>query len=172
MHRYLPKIYKKSVFDISYKKLKSQGITCLLFDLDNTLALLSENKPSQAIIELIQKLEKDFTVIIVSNSFKKRVEPFAHMLEVDYYAAAMKPLKRSIYHLMKTYHISKENIAFIGDQFMTDMALGNKMGITTIFVDPLSEEDLKLTNINRFFENRIMKTYQRKQLFERGKYYE
>ena len=32
-----PSMYKKSIFDIDYKKLQEQGISCLVFDLDNTL---------------------------------------------------------------------------------------------------------------------------------------
>ena len=38
MNKYLPDIYKKSIFDINYKKLKEESIKCLIFDLDNTIA--------------------------------------------------------------------------------------------------------------------------------------
>ena len=37
MEKYVPDIYQKSVYDIDYSKLKSRGIKCLLFDLDNTI---------------------------------------------------------------------------------------------------------------------------------------
>ena len=35
-----PKSYYKSIYDINYDKLKEEGITCLIFDLDNTLGLI------------------------------------------------------------------------------------------------------------------------------------
>ena len=34
---YKPDMYKKDIYSIDYKKLRSYGIKCLLFDLDNTL---------------------------------------------------------------------------------------------------------------------------------------
>ena len=73
---------------------------------------------------------------------------------------------------MKKYNVTPAQIAIIGDQFMTDMALGNKKGIWTIFVDALGLKDLKVTSFNRKLENKIMKKYQQQQLFERGNYYE
>lgn len=39
--KYLPDMYKKNIFDINYDKLKKKGIKCLIFDLDNTLALIA-----------------------------------------------------------------------------------------------------------------------------------
>ena len=32
----IPDMYQKDIFHINYKKLKKSGITCLIFDLDNT----------------------------------------------------------------------------------------------------------------------------------------
>ena len=34
----IPDIYDQSIYTINYKKLKKNGIKCLLFDLDNTIA--------------------------------------------------------------------------------------------------------------------------------------
>ena len=36
----IPDIYQKSIYTISYYKLKQRGIKCLLFDLDNTCSPL------------------------------------------------------------------------------------------------------------------------------------
>ena len=60
VQRFVPIIYKKSVLDINYKKLKEQGTKCLLFDLDNTLLELPGYKLSEERRELIEKLKKDF----------------------------------------------------------------------------------------------------------------
>ena len=55
---------------------------------------------------------------------------------------------------------------------MTDILSGRNFGIKTILVDPLAEKDLKITKINRIIENRFLRRYLKKGLFERGKYYE
>ena len=56
----IPDMYQKDIFHINYKKLKKSGITCLIFDLDNTLALISEKKCPEKTRELIKKLQEDF----------------------------------------------------------------------------------------------------------------
>ena len=60
----------------------------------------------------------------------------------------------------------------IGDQIVTDVLAGNRFKIMTILVDPLGEKDLKITGLNRKIEYRIIKHYQKRGVFERGKYYE
>ena len=35
MDLFIPDIYQQSIYTIDYKKLKRNGIKCLLFDLDN-----------------------------------------------------------------------------------------------------------------------------------------
>ena len=39
-----PSVYKKNIFEVDYQKLKDEGITCLIYDLDNTLGLISHKK--------------------------------------------------------------------------------------------------------------------------------
>ena len=170
--KYLPDIYKKNIFDINYLKLKDKGIKCLIFDLDNTLALIDSTKVEDKVKELIAKLKKDFLIIIVSNSPKKRVSLFGNDLGVDYYPFALKPNIRTLKKIKSKYKLESSSIAIIGDQFITDMGYGYKGKITKIYVDPLATKDLKITNINRYLEDKIMSKYNKNNLFKKGNYYE
>ena len=170
--KYLPDIYKKNIFAINYDKLKKKGIKCLIFDLDNTLALIDSTKVESSVQELINKLKKDFLVVIVSNSPKKRVSIFGKDLGVDSYPFALKPTIRTLKKIKAKYNLESKQIAIIGDQFITDMAYGYKGKITKIFVDPLAIKDLKITNINRYLEEKIMAKYNKNNLFKKGNYYE
>ncbi len=170
--KYLPDIYKKNIFDINYDKLKKKGIKCLIFDLDNTLALIDSVKVESNVKELITNLKKSFLVIIVSNSPKRRVSKFSEDLDVDSYPFALKPTIRTLKKIKSKYYLESKNIAIIGDQFITDMGYGYKGNITKIFVDPLTVKDLKITNINRYLEEKIMSKYSKSNLFKKGKYYE
>ena len=77
MEKYIPDVYQKSVYTIDYQKLKSSGIHCLLFDLDNTLVPASVKVPNKRIKELFEDLkEQGFQLILFSNSPKKRVKAF------------------------------------------------------------------------------------------------
>ncbi len=170
--KYLPDIYKKNIFEINYNKLKKKDIKCLIFDLDNTLALIDSIKVEDKVKELITKLKKDFLVVIVSNSPKKRVSKFGEDLEIDYYPFALKPSIRTLKKIKSKYNLESKSIAIIGDQFITDMGYGYKGNITKIFVDPLAVKDLKITNINRYLEDKIMTRYSNSNIFKKGKYYE
>ena len=172
MNKYLPDIYKKSIFDINYKKLKKENIKCLIFDLDNTIAKIDSLDIDDKTVNLINQLKQDFTVLIVSNSPKKRVKNFLDKLEIKGYSFALKPSIRTLKKIMQKYNLSNKNIAIIGDQFITDMGYGYKGKIKKIFVDPIATKDLKITNINRYLENKIMTKYNKKDLFKKGEYYE
>lgn len=88
---FIPDIYAQSIYTINYKKLKKNGIKCLLFDLDNTIATYKVSEPDQKTKELMARLETDFKVIIISNNNKKRLRPFKEKLNVDVAFSAKKP---------------------------------------------------------------------------------
>lgn len=171
MNRFRPTIYKKNIFEIDYQKLKKEGITCLVFDLDNTLALLEDKICPEDTKNLIKKLQEDFLIFIISNNTKKRIEPYQKDLGVYAVSFAMKPLTLGLNKIRLLHHLKKKEMVMIGDQIVTDVLSGNNFHIKTILVDPLGEKDLKITGLNRKIESKIINRYQKRGVFERGKYY-
>ena len=173
MDNFAPDIYEQSIFTIDYKNLKKIGIKCLLFDLDNTLVPIKVALPGVKEKELIEGLkEMGFKVIIMSNSGKKRLEPFKEGLNVDTAYSSLKPLKKKYKKIMKIYNFKDTQIAAIGDQLITDIFGANRMGLTSILVNPISKEDFIGTKFNRFFERIIMHRLSKKGLFTKGEYHE
>ena len=171
MGLFRPNIYKKNIYDINYDLLKSQGIKCLIYDLDNTLGLISHKScPSEA-KELLNKLKKDFIVVISSNNTKKRLKPYLEELEIEGTSWSMKPSIKSLIYIKTKYKLHKKEMCIIGDQIVTDVLAGNRYRIKTILVDPLGEKDLKITGLNRKLESKIIDRYEKKGLFKRGNYY-
>lgn len=168
-----PDMYQKSVYTIDYKKLKSIGIKCLLIDLDNTLITRSVTKPTKKIKDLIEGLKEiGFKVVIFSNASKKKLTPFKEKLEVDCSASSKKPLKFKFKRIFGKYKYSENQIAIIGDQLLTDVLGGNRVGIYTILVQPIGRNDLFFTKINRALEKFVMYRLKRKGLFKKGEFYE
>lgn len=172
MKGFKPTRYYKDIFSINYKKLKEEGIKCLIFDLDNTLALIDEKDCPDKTYKLISKLQKDFIVFIISNNTKKRIKPYMDTLGVDGVGLAMKPLTRGLRRIKKIHKLKKKEMVMIGDQIVTDVISGKNFRIKTILVDPLGVKDLKITNLNRKIESYIINRYRKRGIFERGKYYE
>ncbi len=172
MENFKPDIYQKNIYDIDYKKLKKKGIKCLLFDLDNTLVSVKAEVPPKKIKELFAYLEKDFKVIILSNSGYKRLIPFKEGLNVDTAASSRKPFKKKYLKIMHIYKFKEHEIAAIGDQLLTDILGANRVGITSILVSPIGEYEKVCTKINRFFEKFVFWHLKRKNLLIKGEYYD
>lgn len=172
MDIFVPDIYQKSIYDIDYKKLKKKGIKCLLFDLDNTIAPYTTTVPDIKIKDLFAELEDDFKVIIMSNSGKERLRPFKEKLNIDVAFKSHKPLKGKYKKIMEIYNFKDNEIACIGDQIMTDIFGGNRMGFTTILVNSISSLEPWTTKFNRYWEKKILKSFAKKGILEKGKYYE
>ncbi len=167
-----PNMYQKDIQSIPYQKLKKMGIKCLIFDLDNTIALIDQKKITEETKKLLTDLKKDFIIVIISNNIKSRVQSYANYLDCDFVATAMKPLSRGFRKIKKKYHFQKDEMCMIGDQIVTDIYGGNRYGMFTVLVDPLGEKDLKITSINRFIERKILNDYQKKNIMKKGEYYE
>ena len=172
MALYKPTMYKKNIFDIDYEQLKKKGIKCLVFDLDNTLGLIDEEKCPKEAKKLLKKLKKDFTIFISSNNTRKRILPYIEDLEIEGESFSLKPLPKGLMRIRKRCGFKKCEMAMIGDQMVTDIFAGNRFRIMTILVDPLGEKDLKITGLNRKIESAIIKHYVKRNVFERGRYYE
>ena len=173
VEKFMPDIYQKSIYYINYDKLYRKGIRCLLFDLDNTMVPAHSSKPTKRLKKLFDELkDKGFKVIIVSNATKHRVEPFKDYLMVDACAFSLKPRKDKYVKIMERFKYKSSEIAAIGDQLLTDIYGANRLDITSILVNPLTERDFNVTLINRIIEKLIFGSLEKKELFTRGEYFE
>lgn len=173
MNYFFPDAYQKSIYTINYDKLKDNGIKCLLFDLDNTCVPYVDRTPSKKLKDLFDKLtEQGFKVIIFSNSPRERLASFKKELKVDCCAKAGKPRKKSFIKVMELYKFDLSEMAIIGDQLVTDIYGGNRVGIMTILVNPMSNIDMPFTKIHRFIENKKIKKMNKQGIFTKGEYYD
>ncbi len=165
-----PDIYAKNIFNINYDKLKEKNIKNLIFDIDNTIVKTKEILPEKEVIELFKELkEKGFNLFILTNALRNRALKIGEKLHVKTYYFSMKPLKLNYEKLINENHLKKEETAAIGDQIYTDILGANKMSITSILIDPLSNEESLLTKINRRKENKLIN---KTKLIKKGNYYE
>lgn len=169
---YIPNIYCKSIYTINYKKLKKNGIKCLLFDLENTIVPYKAIEPDVRIKELFSVLEHDFKIIIISNASKNKVRPFKEILNVDAAYRSWKPYKNKYKQILTRYKYQENEVACIGDQILTDVLGANKMGLTSILVNKMSRYETLPTRINRALETIILKRLAKNKILVKGEYYD
>lgn len=159
----IPHEYHASIFEIPYKTLKEQGIKSLFFDLDNTIIGYDEVSLSNDHVKLIKELQKDFKVVIISNTSYKRVSIALKDIEIPYIWHAKKPLKCGFRKALKMVKSEKDEVIMVGDQLMTDVFGSTRYGIKAILVRSVKRKsDRKITQFNRKIEALVLKKIQKK----------
>src|SRR5690554_1432769 len=111
MDNFIPDIYQKSIYTINYKKLKDEGIKCIIMDLDNTLVPIQVKEPTKKAIELVDYLKDlGFKIIIMSNNNIQRVIPFKEILEVDCSYHSLKPFKYKYKMILQEYKFHESEV--------------------------------------------------------------
>lgn len=167
----IPDAYYKTIYDINYDYLSKRGYKYIFLDVDNTLITYKENDASKNLIDLINKLKKDFEVFIFSNGHSDRVLRLQRELGIGGYYTCMKPLKKNYKKVIKKYN--KDKCIFVGDQFMTDVLGAKRNNMKVILVDPIDKSYEPITTkFWRVLEKSKIKKLNKKGLFNIFNYYD
>ncbi|WP_018752632.1 YqeG family HAD IIIA-type phosphatase [Paenibacillus sanguinis] len=156
--KFLPNMRVDSVFDINLEELYAQGYRGIITDLDNTLVGAKAPLATPELIAWFAKVkENGFKLVIVSNNNLNRVSVFASPLNIEFVHAARKPSGAAFRRAVGMMELKPEETVVIGDQLMTDVFGGNRQGLFTVLVLPISVQDEgRGTRINRCLE-RVVK---------------
>ncbi len=148
------------VTDVSLDFLKENCICALLLDVDNTLSTHHGQQLTHGLEEWLQTMKSgNITLLVLSNSKKKRLKPFCEKIGLEYISLALKPLPFGFLRAIKKIGLKKENIAIVGDQIFTDSLGGNLIGIKTILLTPILPEKGFSFKIRRGLEKKLLKKY-------------
>jgi HAD superfamily phosphatase (TIGR01668 family) len=160
-----PNEYYDSIFDIKPSYLKEIGITRIIVDLDNTLIPRNEIVAKDELIDWLKSMRNvGLKLVIVSNNTKTRVGIIARKLDLPLVAMAKKPSRLAFEKGMKAIQCKKEETAVIGDQIFTDVLGGNRMGLYSILVVPLSGHEHFVTKFVRQIEKLVLKRLEKRKL--------
>lgn len=162
---FLPNEYVKTIFDITPEFLQERNIKGIITDLDNTLVEWNRPLATPKVKKWFETMKKHgIRIVIVSNNHKKRVYEFAHPLGIPFVYKAQKPRGKSFRKALHLLKLPKEEVVVIGDQLLTDIFGGNRYGLFTILVVPVTQSDGWITKFNRMIERRILKWFEKKGL--------
>lgn len=153
----IPRIYADRLLDIPLGELREQNITAFIVDLDNTITDWNSNVISGEIEEWFRSIQaQGFKVCILSNNGERRIKKVADKLAIPFIHRAAKPRRGAFYRAIYIMGVTAAQTAVIGDQIFTDILGGNRAGLYTILVRPLSEREFMGTKVNRMLERLVI----------------
>jgi hypothetical protein len=154
LQKLVPKLQVNSIYHIDLNMLWDNGYRGIITYLENTLVGARAPLATPELLEWLKKVRDiGFQVVIVSNNRRVRVEKFAEPLAIPYLYRAKKPSVAPFRKALALMRLSPRETVVIGDQMLTDVLGGNRMGLFTILVQPISREDESfITKINRGLE--------------------
>lgn len=149
-----PTWWLKNVLEIDENFIKTNHLRGFILDLDNTLSMHGSPAAEQGVTEWLSEMKRlGMRLIVLSNNTKKRVEPLARELGLDFIAFGCKPLTIGISRALKKIRLPKKSVALVGDQIFTDIVGGNMKRMPTVLVEPFHMEDKITFKIKRRLEN-------------------
>jgi len=153
-----PDLYVKSVFHINLEELYQKGVRAIITDLDNTLVAWDDPLPNERLLGWLKGVQsRGFSVYIVSNNSSDRVEKFAEAFGVPAISKAIKPRRKAFRIACDSMGVTPNQTAVVGDQIFTDVLGGNRLGVYTILVVPVSDKEFFGTKIMRAFERFVLR---------------
>ena len=157
MKKLLPDICVANVAKLDESFYTANHIKAVVFDIDNTLVAHTEPEPPENVILYFDFLKSiGIKYAIVSNNTVERVESFCKNLGVPYYGKALKPRKKYLQKVLGEMNVTADESALIGDQLFTDILGGNRMGMYTVLVTAVGEDETDFVSFKRKFEKRIL----------------
>jgi len=153
-----PNVRLSAVSDLTPDFLANRGIKGIIFDLDNTILPWKAKKMALEEIRLLEQLQAHgFKICVVSNARDKRVRSLLAPLGIPAISLARKPRRTPFRRALEILDTSAGETAVVGDQIFTDVLGGNRLGLYTILVAPVSRKEFIGTRIVRMLEKRILK---------------
>lgn len=154
----MPTVAVQNVTDISMELIGELEIDAILLDVDNTLAPPTSHIPYDGVQEWIDMLKANhIAVVICSNNYQKRVQPFSDSVGLDCVAMSLKPFPFGFNRAKKKLKEKPQSVLVVGDQIYTDILGANLAGMKSVLLVPRDEEHGLTIAIRRKLEVNIRK---------------
>lgn len=138
---FIPHYHYKRIDEITKEDIESWGVKGLGIDIDNTVCydatvkFIGESRKWVA-----QMREAGIPMAIVSNANVSRAKLLGKMLSLPYVGFAKKPKKDGYLSGAQILGLDVKDMAFIGDQILSDVKGANDCGAVSVLVEPPAKE--------------------------------
>ena len=150
----------KNVYEIDFNELRSQGVKCLMFDLDSTVMMSKSANFLPETLEWFDGFINDFEVAIISNNKNKEyIENASKLAPCRVIGKADKPNPKIMREYLQEVCIEPSASVMVGDRPLTDILAGKLLGCKTILVGSINPEENFPTKFVRALERSTIRTW-------------
>ncbi|MEB3342792.1 YqeG family HAD IIIA-type phosphatase [Okeania sp.] len=132
-----------SVLSLTSEILQKYQIQGLVLDVDETIVSIRDSQASPELTAWVEEIKNVASLWLVSNNLKQeRISRIGNSLNIPYIAGAGKPSRRKLKKAVDAMDLPVEKVAMVGDRLFTDVLAGNRLGMFTILVEPISNHGL------------------------------
>ncbi len=138
-------ILEGSVLRLTPQIVEEYKLRGLVLDVDETLVPITTSQASDELQNWIEQMRTSVSLWLVSNNLSEsRISSIANSLNLPYYLGAAKPSRRKIREALTQMDLPVEEVGMVGDRLFTDVVAGNRLGMFTIFVEPIIHPGARL----------------------------
>ncbi|MEB3231466.1 MAG: YqeG family HAD IIIA-type phosphatase, partial [Leptolyngbyaceae bacterium] len=128
----------QTVLALTPERIQTYGIKGMVLDVDETIVPFRQAKTSADLNQWFAEIKSVVSLWLVSNNTsERRIEAIAASLDVPYVAKAAKPSRRKLRQVLTQMDLPPHEVAMVGDRLFTDIVAGNRLGMFTIWVEPI-----------------------------------
>ncbi len=163
MSLFHPTLLKNRITELTVEELEALSVKALLLDVDNTLTRHhSQELPDDVAAWLGEMKAAGIGLMLVSNSKKPRVEPFAARIGLPFVHTSCKPLPFGFRRASKALGVPLKACMAVGDQTFTDVLGAKLAGVRVAQLIPIEPEAGWSFRVRRRLEQPILASYRRK----------
>ncbi|WP_298616434.1 YqeG family HAD IIIA-type phosphatase [uncultured Thermosynechococcus sp.] len=119
--------------------LEKYQLRGMVLDVDDTLLPTWDAEVPPNILAWLREIKRHMPIWLVSNNLNhRRIERIARQVELPFLIGAGKPSRRKIRQAVQAMNLPYDRVAMVGDRLFTDILVGNRLGMFTILVQPVS----------------------------------
>ncbi len=149
-----PRRIAPALTDLDPRALSAEGIRGLVIDVDNTLVPYGSATPTEEARRWVAAARASgLALVLVTNNRTRRTRAIAEGLNLPVAWGLMKPSTSGLRRALAMMETEPAETALVGDQLLTDILAGNRLGLLTILVRPMGRREFPTTRlINRTLE--------------------